>query len=681
MLNFPSRQRLASGRTTSRRSLTAELRQVRRAAALVPIGAFLGCLAGCVEVPLNDISMPPPTPNKDGGGELGSDGGVLPGAPGWHWESPRPQGNNLRALWGIAGATSAQDVLYAAGDGGTLLVGGSAGWQVQQGDAPSNRTILALAGQTGGNQPTILAVGMFDLALIRQSGQNFTDLNPLLGTGDGSLTGAWASPVAGEFFVAGTTGRMFWVRGNGKTWLREGQGVTTDSLIGIHGTGSGANLEVYAVGANGRIVHRAPGATSWAVEADALVAQQLNAVWCGDGALGGEVFAAGDSGTILHKKGGTWTTEPSPAVQSLLALWGYSSDVFAVGARGTVMSRESGTWKLEAVGLTDERLAALWGTTHDGMPVAYAAGNLGTLLRRERGNWELLSSRVTTSPLASVWARNASEYYAVGSDGVVLTRSGTGANGNWMRVANGITTNSLNFVHGYALNSSGLADVYAVGADGTILHQSSTGSGWAVEGVALTSAELTSIWVGADSVWVVGRGGRMGKKLGGVWTPENGPGGNPVAQDLYAVWGSGQGTSQVTYAAGGMGLIIRRSGGVWTQEGMGLTDQTITTLFGQSENDLYAFGNKGATLHRVGGTWRLEQLRQFQTGAYGVSGSAVPSSTEYYATGTQGIIMRFNNSVWSTESSLTLLPSSGIAAATSTDVVAVGTNGLILHKY
>jgi RES domain-containing protein len=120
---------------------------------------------------------------------------------------------------------------------------------------------------------------------------------------------------------------------------------------------------------------------------------------------------------------------------------------------------------------------------------------------------------------------------------------------------------------------------------------------------------------------------------------------------------------------------------VWTQEATGLTDQTISSLFGQSENDLYAFGNKGATLHRVGGTWRLESVRQFSTGASGVTGIAVPGTAEYYATGTQGLILRLNNNVWATESSLTLLPSTGIAAATSTDVISVGANGLILHKY
>jgi len=614
------------------------------------------------------------------------DGGQQPGSPVWHWESPRPQGNNLHALWGIPGATSAQDVLYAAGDNGTLVIGGSNGWQVQQGDFPSNRAILAIGGQTIGSgtsaQPLILAVGIFDLALRRASGQ-WSDLNPLLGTGDGSLTSVWATPVAGEFFVAGTTGRIYWVRGSGATWLREGAGVTTDSLFSVAGTGSGSTLEVYAVGINGRVVHRASGATSWAVEADSLVAQQLNAVWCGDGALTNEVFAAGDSGIVLHKKGSTWTTESPPTSSQLTALWGYGDELYAVGARGTVLRRQGGMWQPEAVGLTSERLSALWGTVHEGQTVVYAAGNQGTLLRRERGIWEPLSSRVTTTPLSSVWTRSPDEVYAVGGDGLVLRRSGPPDTGSWAPVAVGKTASTLNAVSGHAADSGSVADVYAVGADGTILHQSAAGSGWTVEGVALTTAELTSVWVGSDSVWVVGRGGRIGKKLQGSWSLESGPGGVPVTQDLFAVWGTGQGTAQVTYAGGDLGLILRRSAGTWSQEASGVTDQAIVALFGAGEDDLYAFGSKGAALHRVGGQWQQVPVREFVFMSRGVAGTVVPGSTEIYAVGTKGVVLRASNgpNSWLPEPSLTQLPFSSISAASATDIIAVGANGLILHKY
>ena len=630
--------------------------------------------------------MKPPPSGRDLGVDLGkTDGGVIPGVPAWHWESPRPQGNNLRSLWGIPGATSASDEIYAVGDSGTLLIGGSTGWQIQRGSFLDNRTILGVGGQGTGAQASVLAVGMFDLALRRTGGQ-WTDLNPLLGTGDGALNAVWPGPTAGEFFVVGTTGRIFWVKGNGTTWLTEGKGVTPDSLFAVDGGPNGTGYDVYAVGANGRVVRRTTGTTTWTVEADNLVAQQLNAVWYGDGGLSGEVFAAGDSGIVLHRKGGTWSTETPPTSNQLLALWGYGDELYAVGARGTILRRQGGIWLPEAMGLTSERLSALWGTVHDGLPVVYAAGSLGTILRRERGNWELLSTRVTSNPLASVWARNPSEVYAVGSDGLILRRSGEVATGSWIPAANGVTSSSLNAISGYSSSpTGGLADVYAVGADGTIVHQSTGGAGWAVEGVALTSAELTSVWVGADSVWVVGRGGRIGKKLAGVWSNENGPGGMPVTQDLFATWGVGQGTGQVTYVAGSGGLILRRELGVWKQEGAGLTTQTIVSLFGTGEGDLYAIGDKGAALHRVGGTWRQAPIGQLQSGAVGIAGTVVPGSSEMYTIGAQGMILHYaiqgSSMTWQSEQSLTTLPGSGVAAAAANDVYVVGPNGLILHKY
>ena len=637
----------------------------------------VGCLLGCIEVPVNDISVPPPPSGRDGSTDARSDGG-FPSSPAWHWESPQPQGNNLRALFGIAGATSTQDVLYAAGDSGTLVISSSTGWQVQQTDFPSNRAILAIAGQGSSAQPLILAVGMFDLATRRTANQ-WTDLNPLLGTGDGSLTGVFATPTAGEFFVVGTTGRIFYVRGGGTTWLREALTLTTDSLFGVSGTGSASGLEVYAVGANGRVIHRAGG--TWSIEAENLVAQQLNAVFCGDGVLTNEVFAAGDSGMILHKKNGAWTAETPPTSAQLTALWGSGDEIYAVGTNGTILRRQAGNWQVEGIGLTAERLSALWGTIHDGQPVVYAAGSLGTLLRREKGSWSQLSSRVTNTPLSGVWARSPSEIYAVGSDGLVLRRSGTPETGTWTPVAIGVTSNSLNAISGYTRAGSNYPDLYAVGANGTILHGDFVDGRWSVDGTALTSAELTAVWVGADIVFVVGRGGRMGKKLSGAWTPENGPGGTPVSQDLFSVWGIGQGLTQVTYVGGAAGLILRRDSSGWKQEAMGLTDQSIVSLFGTSESDLYAFGNKGAMLHRTGSGWQLESVRPLTTGASGIAGTSVPNSAELYAVGTQGLTLHYNGSTWLTEPSLTLLPASAITAASATDIIAVGANGLILHKY
>ncbi|HRI54474.1 MAG TPA: hypothetical protein PLW65_30250, partial [Pseudomonadota bacterium] len=330
-------------------------------------GLLCGLLGGCVEVPVNSLNG-----NQDLGrnpkSDLGTDMAQNTG-PAWRWESPTPQGNNLRALWGVAGATVEQDQVYAGGDSGALLIGGSAGWQLQRSGSVEQRAVLALSGQAGGGSPQVLAVGFFDLALRRAQGQ-WSDISPVLGTGDGALTAAWASATAGEYFVVGTTGRIFRVQGTGSSWLREGMGVTPDSLFGIAGVGSGTSLEAYAVGANGRVLHRLGG--TWMVEADNLVSSQLNSVWIGDGATSGEVFAVGDSGIVLHKQAGAWSVERAPATAQLTAVWGSGGDLYAVGAGGTILHRKGGNWQTEAAGLTSELLTALWGTVRGGQITLYA---------------------------------------------------------------------------------------------------------------------------------------------------------------------------------------------------------------------------------------------------------------------------------------------------------------------
>ena len=186
-------------------------------------GLGAGLLGGCVEVPVNSLSgskdMARPNTNSDMRTDMAQNLG-----PAWRWESPQPQGNNLRALWGIAGATADADQIYAGGDNGALLIGGATGWQLQRLGAQDQRAILSLSGQSSGGTLQVLAVGFFDLAL-RRAGTQWTELPVTLGTGDGALTSIWATATGGEYFVVGTTGRIYHVLSGGNSWTREGAGV------------------------------------------------------------------------------------------------------------------------------------------------------------------------------------------------------------------------------------------------------------------------------------------------------------------------------------------------------------------------------------------------------------------------------------------------------------------------
>ncbi len=651
----------------------------RRSAAAPPLtalaGLLCGLLAGCVEVPVDSLNGSPDfgrNPKSDMGTDM-----VQSSGPAWRWESPQPQGNNLRALWGIAGATVDQDQVYAGGDSGALLIGGSAGWQLQRSGIVEQRAVLAISGQSSGPSQQVLAVGFFDLALRRAQGQ-WSDISPVLGTGDGALTAAWASATAGEYFVVGTTGRIFHVTGTGGSWMREGMGVTPDSLFGIAGFGSGTSMEAYAVGANGRVLHRLGG--TWMVEADNLVSSQLNSVWIGDGATSGEVFAVGDSGIVLHKQAGAWTVERAPATAQLTAVWGSGGDLYAVGAGGTILHRKGGNWQTEAAGLTSELLTALWGTVRGGQITLYAAGNLGTLLRLDAGQWQALTSRVTAASLSGVWARNPGEVYAIGGGGLIMRRSGTAAQGTWSTVGSGVTSASLTAIAGWSASpTAGEAEVYAVGASGTIVHKA--GTTWTIDGGFLTTQDLTGVWAGQDSVYVIGRGGRIYHKLKGTWSIELGPMGVPVNNDLFGVWGTGTGSGEVVYISGDQGLLLRHDMLGWTQEAATLTTESLVALYGTNEDNLFTFGNKGGVFQRLAGKWQQVTNSPYGKGSNGIAGCVIPGTQELLTMGDRGIIARKLTTGWPLEALLTMQPYGGISAAARNDYYIVGSNGLILHKY
>ena len=642
------------------------------------VGALLGG-AGCWEVPVT-LAPTDAQGNTDGGStdmSGGGDGG--PAASGWHWESPIPQGNNLRALWGSAGKSADQDDLFMGGEAGTLVVGRTTGWKVQRSPGNGSRTILGMSGYLASGIPQVVAVGMYDLSLL-YNGSAWSDVSPFIGTGDGQLTAVWASPTAGEFFSVGTTGRLYRVTraNNLLSYTPEAQGVTTDSLFAVSGVPGATAPDVYAVGANGRILHRGADG-KWLIEANGMAAQQLNAVWVGTGALAGDVYAAGDSGIIMRKSAGNWSFERPPTTANLTALWGAGDELYAAGAKGTLLRRKAGAWQLEAVGLTSELISALWGTDRGtATNTVYAVGNLGTILRRERDTWSQVSSRVTQTALASVWAASPSEAYAVGTDGLILKHSGVGAAGTWKIVPTASMT-TLNAVNGY-VPAVGDSDVWAVGTEGTILHQA--GSVWVIEGGVLGVAELTGVWVGADAVVVVGRSGRIYSKIQGNWNIEPGPMGAPITDDLFSAWGVGTGDSRVVYAAGAKGIILRKDKNGWTQEAAGLSSETLVSLVGNAEEGLTALGNKGSILRRSGGKWTTSSARPLtQTGATGIAACTVAKTGDVWGVGTQGVIMKRTVSDWVSETSLTAQPFTGIGCASPDDIFVVGPGGLILHKY
>lgn len=640
------------------------------AAAALLSAAGIGCRSEPVGSMEADMATPAPRPDGTGGVDLSM---PRPAAPEWRWESPQPMGNNFRGVWGVAGASAAEDELFVVGDGGTLLHYDRSGWQAVS--APNSLgvydTLAGVSGSGSGPDRDVLAIGGFDKIMLRDGGR-WTELNPIIGNGDSALTALWGSSVPGEYYAVGTGGRIFHVHG-ATVFQHEAQGLVTQYLAGVAGRGTGSGEEVYAVGASGKVLHKQAG--KWGLEAMGTTVQQLNAVTVmGDG----DVYAVGDGGTVLHRHLAMWAVEPAPATVNLNGVWGHGDEVYAVGNRGTVLRRSSSMWKVEAEGLTTELLSAVWGAVHGSEATVYAVGNVGTVLRRQGGTWAALSTRITERSLSSVWARNGGEVYAVGGAGTILRRSGTKERGAWAPEGEGVTTETLNAVAGWAAAMDGPAEVYAVGSSGTILHR--TDKGWVIEGAVLTGEELTAVWVGAADVFAVGRSGRIAHKQNGRWSLIRGV----IDTDLLSVWGTGQGGALVVYASGVGGALLRYSAGGFQREGMGVTDQSLTSVFGRSSEEVYALGTKAVALHRLGGKWYPDSLQSplRMLGGTAVTGCAVPRSDNLFAIATLGRILRRADGTWGTDGpGLTMHELAAISAAALDDVYAIGSEGIVLHRY
>ena len=126
---------------------------------------------------------------------------------------------------------------------------------------------------------------------------------------------------------------------------------------------------------------------------------------------------------------------------------------------------------------------------------------------------------------------------------------------------------------------------------------------------------------------------------------------------------------------------MRRAGGVWSQEAIGLTTQDVVAVFGPNEDSLFALGRKGAVLRRNGGSWASSPISQLSGSAAGIAGSLNPTTGEMWIAGTRGTILRQMGSSWQSEPTLTTQPFSGLAVAGSNDIYVVGPSGLILHKF
>lgn len=511
----------------------------------------------------------------------------LCGPSGFCWDNPRPQGNDLHALW-----SDPRGRLVAVGELGTALHFDGAAWSLQL--TGTARPLRAIHGRAA---TELFAAGERGVVL-RHDGAIWQ----ALGSGTTQdLSGVYQSPQ-GEVWAVGAQGTLR--RFSGGAW-QDFSGVTSDDLTAVSGRDA---RDVWTVGARGALLRF--GGAAWKVERSAgggpLFAtwgnqdpnspSELKELWAvGAGVLrwpsGGvgapdpnampwygvwgnsaiDLFTVSDD-SIFNFDGQTWTRVlrlgSAATVPLFAAVAGSSRDVFVAGLGGLLLHLAGERFVPFFPELSTQHLSAVSGSAADDV---YAVGYGGAVLRWNGAAWRALRAP-TALVLNSVWSDGGGVSYAVGSSGLILRIQGEAV----QQVASGLTMVDLRAVHGSAPD-----DVWAVGRSATILHFD--GQRWSLVARG-PGADLNAVWAsGRALAFLAGAGGTLLRWDGQTFTTES----KVTLQDLYAIHGA---SPTRVWAGGTSGALLAFDGQRWSPQVSG-TRQIITGLHGNAAGQVFAVGD------------------------------------------------------------------------------------------
>ena len=403
----------------------------------------------------------------------------LIGAPGTWTTRPSGTVNHLLGVHMISGTSA-----FAVGVSDTRLTwSGGPNWSVDGGVVAAGedwRGISLLSSSEGwivataqpGPISTLARRGATGYTLLTSGVPATVDLNSvhMLSASDG--------------FAVGDGGVI--IRWNGSTWTALTSPVATPN--DLRGVWLSSTSDGWAIGDAGIII-RWNGA-GWNFYQTSPVAIQLNEI---HGISSSQIWAVGNDPdgagpvppAIIRWTGGPAWTDVSPAgVANNVNLEGVftvsSNLAFAVGglggAAGTLLKWDGSVWASIAPGTADSLRSTWWLSSTDGWAVG---GTLaaGTVVHCTGAGPTCATETVPagTPPLNAVHALSSTNVWAVGNDGAILHRDGTG----WSTVASGLGL-------GDHLNS---------------LYMISATEGWAV-GVNVLGSPFILYWDGLTWSWV-----------------------------------------------------------------------------------------------------------------------------------------------------------------------------------
>lgn len=419
------------------------------------------------------------------------------------WESPLPQGNQLRGLYRPPGGAE----LWAVGDAGTVLRKVEPGaWRALL--APTQQDLVGISGSGPG-----------DLWLVGARGAvaHFDGKALELDTPTSSPTGLTS----------------VYARQPGVVWAIGPQDTVVVKRGGIWGTSRFNDMP------QNRLARRLFG-----IGADPL-------------------FAVGSGGLVARYNGDFWTSGTAPTPGVLYGVHGLDAQTaFAVGEGGVALRWDAAAMRwIQETTMPGPDLSAVYAAAQDQV---YAVGSGPSLWRRTNGTWQ---QQMTTVPpelagaaLRDVLVAPPSTLWAVGERGALLRGDATRLDPDDDLLEPGDSKSGAPRGTLYATAVVAADDAWAVGAKGLILRWD--GTRWRREpAVDDMQRDLLAVWATAEEAWAVGAAGRVLRwRRGGTWQIVEGPVGTP----LYAV--SGDRDLVYVAGKGGALYSARRSGGSWLKQ-------------------------------------------------------------------------------------------------------------------
>lgn len=554
--------------------------------------------------------------------------------PGWRWQNPLPQGNDLNGVDFLDADTG-----WAVGRNGTILrtTDGGAHWAIQLQGEPANPFF--------GFGPVLYAVQSIDALAVWVVGSDDT----VLRTDDGGET--WTPQVVE---VPGCTGLTYtdvhfvdpahgWMVGRGSCdgsnrprLLRTRDAGTTWEVVVPAGLPGGSVVNAF------RAIFFADADTGWLASDGSFRTifrtQDGGDTWTAattvpaNSARSDIVFTDADAGIAVGRDGEIWrtvdggetweqrfsgTTEDLNAVAFAATNPGTGCAVGgAVNAGSGVIICTvdgGGTWAVREE--TDLRLVGVSFGAAPAQETATAVGQLGAILRSgdAGGIWNAQSSAVTRTSLFGVSFPDPDTGWAVGGDPddatPVIVHTGDGG-ATWTPQTVEIP-DCANFVLGgvhFVDSDSGWAvgsDVCEGVARSLILHTGNGGAHWQVQESG-TDVHLTSVhFIDASLGWAAGYGGTVLRTAdadaGATWAlVETAPSGG-TWRDVFFV------DENTGWLANSFSSVFRTEDGgdTWLEQTPGISQ--LRSVFFLDANIGWAVGNGGIAHTADGGaSWVLQ---------------------------------------------------------------------------